>query len=49
MLIKIFSNNKTAINLTNHEATCDISGLSSGQGYWLGENGYIDGRDRPAK
>jgi hypothetical protein len=35
--------------VTHHEAaTCDISGLSMGYGYWPAENGYIGGLVRPA-
>lgn len=33
---------------THHEAaTCDMSGLNNGYGYWLVGNGYIDGLGSP--
>lgn len=41
--IKYFTN-------THHEAaTCDMSGLSNGYGYWLVGNEYIDGLGSPNK
>lgn len=32
---------------TYHDATCDISGLSMGYGYWLAGKGYNVGLDKP--
>lgn len=39
---------RNSCKMTYHEAaTCDISGLSIGYGYWLVGNGYIGGLANP--
>lgn len=38
---------KDILGFTYHDATCDISGLSMGYGYWLAGKGYNVGLDKP--